>query len=292
MILILSKYLGPCHGVSNAFNSVMSINSDAKVLGDIAHNSVLMAKIKTKKNITTIKDIHEISRGDTVVTRTHGITLEELEIIKEKNCQILDQTCIKVKNIHKIAEKSNLQGKKFILIGNKKHPEVIGIVSRCKNAIVVDSIESAKILLSNVQLNQNVVVASQTTFDEVEFCEICYFIKKKFPNSKIYNTICNDSIKRREEIIKISNSVDIVLVIGSLKSSNSVRLFEVAKKIAEEALILENPKELDFEKFRLKNKVFITSGASVLKETALEFIDKIFDFCKKNSIEIDFKKSR
>ncbi len=291
MILILSKYLGPCYGVSNAFNSVMSINSDAKVLGDIAHNSVLMEKIKTKKNITTIKDIHEISRGDTVITRTHGITLEELEIIKEKNCQILDQTCIKVKNVHKIAEKSNLQEKKFILIGNKKHPEVIGIVSRCKNAIVVDSIESAKILLSNVQLNQNVVVASQTTFDEVKFFKICEFIKKKFPNLRIYNTICNDSIKRREEIIKISSSVDIVLVIGSLKSSNSVRLFEVAKKMAKEALILENPKELDFEKFRLKNKVFITSGASVLKETALEFIDKIFYFCKKNSIEIDLKES-
>ena len=134
-------------------------------------------------------------------------------------------------------------------------------------------------------------MASQTTFDEVKFCEICDFIKKKFPNSKIYNTICNDSIKRREEIIKISGSVDIVLVIGSLKSSNSVRLFEVAKKIAKEALILENPKELDFEKFILKNKVFITSGASVLKETALEFIDKIFYFCKKNSIEIDLKES-
>ena len=291
MILILSKYLGPCYGVSNAFNSVMSITSNAKVLGDIAHNSILMEKIKTKKNINTIRDIHEISRGDIVVTRTHGITLEELESIKEKKCQILDQTCIKVKNVHKIAEKSNLQGKKFILIGDKKHPEVVGIVSRCKNATVVDSLESAKILLSNVQLNQNVVVASQTTFDEVKFLEICEFIKKKFPNSKIYNTICNDSMKRREEIIKISGSVDIVLVIGSLKSSNSVRLFEVAKKIAKEALILENPKELDFEKFILKNKVFITSGASVLKETALEFIDKIFYFCKKNSIEIDLKES-
>lgn len=283
--MILSKYFGPCFGVSRAFETSMKIDSDVKIFGDIAHNKILIDKLKSKRNIKIIKKISEVCNNDFVIIRTHGITVNDMIELEKKNCKITDLTCCNVRFVQKIAEKAEKEGKILILAGHIFHSEVIGISSRCKNTFVVDSIESTKNFISNIKFDHKpIIVASQTTFDHNKFADICDFLKSKFNNIEIYDTICNDSYKRRDELKKISCFVDYCIVIGDKNSSNSMRLFEFSKNFCKSSII-ENPKSLDVSILDGIKRLFITSGASVLKETVLELVNNI----KKNR-EIEIKK--
>ena len=286
MDLILSKYFGPCYGVSRAFNEAIKSDSKVKILGNIAHNQLLIDKLKQNKNIEIVQDISEINENDKVIIRTHGLPLEQLGKLRQKKCKIIDQTCSNVKLVQKIAEKAEKERKTLILTGNSGHPEVIGISSRCKSTFIISNTGDLKDLLTNSNLDlSNCIIASQTTFNSDKFENICNFLKIYYPEIKIYNTICGDSLKRKNEIIKISNFVDLCVVIGDKNSSNSVALFDFSKKFCE-SVFAENVVSFDFNILNKKNRIFITSGASVLKETVMLFVNKISNLFKYNNVRI------
>lgn len=288
MDLILSKYLGPCYGVSKAFNEAIKSNSKVKILGNIAHNQILIDELKHNKNIEIVQNISEINENDTVIIRTHGVPLGQLGELRQKKCKIIDQTCNNVKLVQKIAEIAEKEGKTLILTGNSGHPEVIGISSRCKSTFIISNTEDLKDLLTNSSLDlSNCIIASQTTFNSDKFQDICNFFNIYYPKIKIYNTICRDSLKRKNEIIKISNFVDLCMVIGDKNSSNSVALFDFSKKFCE-SVFAENAFDFDFNIVNQKNRVFITSGASVLKETVMLFVNKINNLFKFNNMRIKY----
>ena len=289
--IFLSKYFGPCHGVSRALTQILEYKSKLKIFGEIAHNDILMKKIRENKNLDIIESVSEISDGDSVAIRTHGITLEDLEYIKKKRAKIFDQTCNNVKFVQNLAEKCEKNGNFFILIGNPNHPEVIGTSSRCKKTQVINSIEEAKNLIFERKIPKNkCVVASQTTFDDEKFNNICNFLEKNIKNLRIYNTICNDSLKRRKEILTISNFSNFVIVIGSTKSSNSKRLFEFSRKLNCNSVMIESPQEFKMSLIKNSKRIFISSGASVLKETVLDLVKIIKNKCEENKIKVNLKK--
>ena len=282
MEVILSKYYGPCFGVSSAFEEVINSKKNIKILGEIAHNQILINKLKNKKNIKIINDILEVNKNETVVIRTHGIKIEDFNNLLSKKVNIIDKTCPKVKIVQKISENAEKENKFFVLIGNAKHPEVIGISSRCKNTFIIDSAKSAKNLFYDIKFEcNNFIVAAQTTFDSQEFEKICQVIKNFNFNVKIYNTICNDSLNRRQEIELVSNFVDSSIVLGSKTSSNSKNLFKTTQNFSKYSVFVENPEDFNFDILKNKKRIFITSAASVLKETVLDFL---------NRIHINFKK--
>ncbi|MCL2311760.1 MAG: 4-hydroxy-3-methylbut-2-enyl diphosphate reductase [Firmicutes bacterium] len=275
MNLIISKYIGFCCGVSLAVDEILkNVDTEIKILEKIAHNEILIKMLKTRKNIKFIRDVNEATQGDTVVIRTHGIKEQDFKKLIENKINIIDKTCPNVKLIHLLAQKFNIENKQFVLLGDKNHPEVISIVSRCKNTIVVDSINSAKNLISSVEFKK-IYVASQTTFDIQKYCEICEFLKKKIKDIKFYRTICKDALNRQKELIKIASKVDLIIIVGSKISSNSTKLFEIAKKSGKEAVMVNESKDLNFELLKNKDTVFISSGASVMKETVYKLIDEI-----------------
>lgn len=286
MEIILSKYYGPCFGVSSAFEEAINIKSNIKILGEIAHNQILINKLKNKKNIKIINNISEIKNNETVIIRTHGINIQDFNNLLSKNINIIDKTCHKVKIIQKIAENAEKKNKIFILIGNNNHPEVIGVASRCKNTFIINNEKSAENLFSSIKFGCNdVIVAAQTTFDNQEFEKICQIIKKNKNNFniKIYNTICNDSLNRRQELELISNFCDLLIILGSKISSNSKNLFKTAQKFSKYSVFIENPENFNFDILKNKKRIFITSAASVLKETVLDFLNKInIYFCNLN----------
>ena len=161
----------------------------------------------------------------------------------------------------------------LIIIGDKNHPEVIGIKSRCKNNIVISDIKDIK--FENFDSNVENVVVSQTTFNLEVYNRICSYLQLILKNVKFYNTICLDSVNRKNELMKISNRVDLIIVIGSKMSSNSTKLFNVAQKLKSNSIMINNDNELDLNNFGNKEKIFITSGASVMKETVNNIINKL-----------------
>ena len=291
MEIILSKYYGPCFGVSSAFEEAINLKKNIKILGEIAHNQILINKLKNKKNIRIINNISEVNKNETVIIRTHGIKIEDFNNLLSKNINIIDKTCPKVKLVQKIAENAEKENKFFVLVGDANHPEVIGVASRCKNTFIINNEISAKNLFSNIKLEcNNFIVAAQTTFDTQEFEKICQIIQNFNFNAKIYNTICNDSLNRRQELELISNFVDLLIVLGSNTSSNSKNLFKTAQNFSKYSVFVENPEEFNFSILENQERIFITSAASVLKETVLEFLNKINNYFYNLNKKINLKR--
>lgn len=288
MELILSKYFGPCYGVSKAFEESIKANSKVKILGDIAHNKFLIDRLRENKNINTVHNTSEINEKDTVIIRTHGITLQQLKDLNKKKCKIIDQTCHNVRLVQKVAEKVH-QGNKILLItGNPNHPEVIGIASRCKKTLILDSVETSRKLLENPNLDLSLcVIVSQTTFNSEKFKNICELFRQKYEKTKIYNTICQDSVRRKKEIIKISNFIDLCIVVGDKKSSNSLELFRFSKLFCE-SIFFENFQSFNFSLLENKKRIFITSGASVLKENVMLLVNFIKRYLKSKKIKVNY----
>ena len=273
MEIFLSKYIGPCFGVNNAIMEVFSHKENIKVFGEIAHNEEIINKISKMQNVKIIHNISEVDDGDTIITRTHGITLEDFIELSKKNINIIDKTCPNVKFIHDIAEKCSRDNNQLIIIGDKNHPEVVGIRSRCKNSIIISSIED--INLDKLNSNLKNVIVSQTTFNFEIYKKICFHLKLILKNTKFYNTICLDSINRKNELIETSNRFDLIIVIGSRISSNSTKLFNIARNLKSNSIMVNNDNELDLSVFKNTEKIFITSGASVMKETVESIICKL-----------------
>ena len=273
MKILISKYIGPCFGVNSAITEVFSRKDNIKLLGEIAHNDEIINKISKMKNVKLVHNISEVNDGDILITRTHGITLDDFIELKKRNINIIDKTCPHVKFIHNIAEQCANNKSQLIIIGDKNHPEVIGIKSRCKNNIVISDIKDIK--FENFDSNVENVVVSQTTFNLEVYNRICSYLQLILKNVKFYNTICLDSVNRKNELIKISNRVDLIIVIGSKTSSNSTKLFNVAQKLKSNSIMINNYNELDVSIFENKEKIFITSGASVMKETVNNIINKL-----------------
>ncbi len=275
MEILVDNVYGPCGGINDAFSCVFKFNEKIKIYGDLAHNKFLMKKLEYNKNINVVYSLDDIHDYDNVVIRSHGITLEDMDILKKKKCNIIDKTCCNVKKVQSIAESSQKNNKILILTGNRKHPEVKGISSRCRRTFIVDSLESTKNLIIDVDLNmENIVLASQTTFDIDEFNKISDFLKHKFKNLEIYDSICRDHIKRRKRILDVGNFIDYCIVVGDKSSSNSMNLYNVARKICDSEIV-EGPDDFDIGSLKGKNRIYITCAASVLKESVENLIFKI-----------------
>lgn len=273
MKIIISKYIGPCFGVSSAIERVFSENKNIKVFGDIAHNEYIIERISNMKNVKIVYNISDVLDGDSIVIRTHGISKDNMDELEMKNVKIIDKTCPNVKFIHKISEECEEKKKYLIIVGNKNHPEVIGIKSRCKSSIVVDSNEDVQDI--PIDVNNEIVVVAQTTYNFEKYRNICDSLSSKYKNIKIYNTICNDSLNRRREIVDNFNLADMILVVGSKKSSNSTKLFEFAKSLKKESFMISNISDIKSNMFINIRSIFVTSGSSVMKETVDEVIDAI-----------------
>ena len=165
--------------------------------------------------------------GAAVVVRAHGITLEKQQRLMEKGCQLEDATCPHVGRIHRIVEEESGKGRHILLIGAGKHPEVLGIASRCKSCTILENEAQAREWAEkNSQIAVSVV--SQTTFNREIFVNCTKILKTLVKSINIFDTICNATDERQKEARTLASGSDLVIVIGDQTSSNSRRLYESA----------------------------------------------------------------
>ncbi len=262
MKIVLAKNLSFCTGVNhsiNKTNELLDSNSQLYCLGELVHNEIVISNLE-KKGLKIINedDIDNLN-NEKIIIRAHGIKKDLYD--KLKNNTIIDLTCPKVLKIHDLAEKLN-KDNYMILIGVKTHPEVIGTISYCgKNSIIIEKEEDLDKIVIDENIH-NIAIISQTTFSLEKFNHLVDLIKKRYDNYKIavYNTICNTTRMRQDEVEKLSKTVDCMLIIGSKTSSNTLKLYDIAKSITKTFLI-ENlgdfdPNILNFD------TIGIASGAS------------------------------
>ena len=216
-----------------------------------------------------------------IIIRAHGIPKEMYEKAKEKNFKIIDYTCPNVLKIHKIAEEKK-DDHYIILFGNINHPENIGTISYFgKNYSVgleKEDIEKALKKLEESNLKKLLII-SQTTYSIEKFNEYSNLIQKKLENKnieiEIKNTICKATEIRQKETEEISKKVDLLIIIGGKNSSNTKKLYEIAKKHSSKAILIENKDQIDLKEIENTKKIGIMAGASTPEEKIKEVIHKL-----------------
>ena len=226
MIVIKGKNNGFCFGVKRATDSAFSLTGKRRfVLGEIIHNEDVNAKLKAcGVNMVNSVDDPILTSGDTVLIRTHGEPEKTFKKLNEKGVNIVDCTCPFVNEIHSIVKKHYENGYKIAIIGNKRHPEIIGINGWCNDSAVICEDESDLEAINAEKL----CIVVQTTFSEEKFDAIIKkFNRNNVKTVDIFKTICYTTTKRQKEADKISKDCDAVLVLGGENSNNTNKILEI-----------------------------------------------------------------
>ena len=264
----IAKSAGFCFGVKRAVDKVyeqIENNKSQKTIytfGPIIHNQEVVKDLN-KHGVKVIEDVSEIDKDmeGILIIRSHGVPQSVYEKAEKTNLDIIDATCPFVKKIHNIVEKESKEGREIIIIGDEKHPEVVGIMGWSKTPVaVIGNKEQAEEFAGENE--KKYCLVSQTTFNHNKFKDIVEIIMKKGYDILDLNTICDATNNRQEEAKEIAKEVDTMIVIGDEKSSNTQKLYEICKDICNNTYYIQTLVDLDSCNLQSTSCVGITAGAS------------------------------
>lgn len=277
MKINLAKSAGFCFGVKRAISmafSAVQTGETIEMLGDIVHNRDVVEKIR-KAGIQKISRL-SFGKNKALLIRAHGAPAQTFIKAKKIGYKIIDATCPMVKEIHKIAKEMEDEGRKIIIIGDKKHDEVKGIVGQLKHkSLLLDS--SGKLPLAQLKSIKKAGLVTQSTQNLDKVLKIAEILKKTIPDLKFVNTICNPTRTKQKEIKEMPLHNSLMIVIGSKKSANTRRLHEISSSLNKKTYLIQSAKQLKKEWFKNAKSVGITAGASTPDETTDEVIRRIKD---------------
>ena len=280
MNIIVGKTSGFCFGVKRAVNGCLEVsNNDEKVycLGQLVHNNEVINKLK-ENNVTVVDNIDEIKENNvTLVLRAHGVEKDIYEKAKEKNLRVLDFTCPFVFKIHEIVSDYSKKGFYIFLIGSKNHPEIIGTSSYCDNYYIIEEENDIEVATKELMKTncKDLLIIVQTTFSKLKFENIVNNIKKRLDykvNIVIKDTICLSTEERQKETEELSKKVDLMIIVGGKNSSNTNKLYEIAKENTN-AILVETKDEINLKEVKKFNNIGIMAGASTPEVSINEVIE-------------------
>ncbi len=266
---------GFCAGVKRAVDIVHGAilkygnSKEIYVKHEIVHNKYVVEHFR-KQGVKFVQTIEEVPKGAVIIFSAHGVA-ENVEIqAKDKDLHIIDATCPLVKKVHRMAQKHDNDGKQIILIGHKNHPEVEGTIGRISNNGL-----SQVVIIENESEVDNLVVKdptklayiTQTTLSIDDTAGIIFKLKAKFPDITFQDEsdICYATQNRQDAVKNAINTIenlDLLLVIGSLKSSNSNRLKDIGAARGIRSFLINSVADLTPELLANSTKIAVTSGAS------------------------------
>ncbi len=270
MKICLAKSAGFCFGVRRAIDLALETaktRSPVVMLGDIVHNDDVINTI-TKAGIKKIKTLGP-GRGKTLLVRAHGTAASTYRLAQGLGYTIVDATCPMVKEIHRIAVDMEKKGYPIIVIGDKKHDEVRGILGQLKRKAKV--IDCAAIPPSVRRMRKAAVVVQSTqNLDKIKEC--ARKLAGIIPDLKFFNTVCGPTRAKQSEIRRLPLENDVMVIIGSKNSANTRRLLEIARALNPKSYLVENKNDLRAAWFRGARCVGVTAGASTPDGTTRDVI--------------------
>ena len=258
----LAKTAGFCYGVKRAVSGAYELaqkHEKAVTLGQLIHNKSVTAELE-KRGIRAVENIDDAGSDEVIIIRAHGVGKKIIERLENENRKYADLTCPFVKKIHKIVEEYYDKGYKIVIVGDKNHPEVIGINGWCGDSAFITYSPDEKI--PEDLANNDVCIVAQTTINKNIFIQIVQNIKNTCQTPIVFDTICSATKERQNEAAKLAERSDVMFVIGGAQSSNSRKLFEIARAACPESYFIENFEEIPQNIYLKKRKIGITAGAS------------------------------
>jgi 4-hydroxy-3-methylbut-2-en-1-yl diphosphate reductase len=273
--LVVAKSAGFCFGVKRAmdlaFEAAKKYRDPLYTLGPLIHNPQAVASLE-RLGVRMKERIEGIPRG-TVIFRSHGVSLGELQKARKKKLRIIDATCPIVKRAQHFAKFLHRQGYTLLIVGDVQHPEVEAIRSYIGDRVeVIEDIRA----LQAIEPCEKLGVIAQTTQSFRLFEEIVGAALGKAREVRVFNTICHATTIRQQEAVEIAKKVDCMVVAGGYNSGNTQRLVSICKEAQPSTYHIEEAKELKSRWFLGKKRIGLTAGAStpswIIKEVEKELI--------------------
>ena len=261
MKISIAKTAGFCMGVHRAVEMALDAANDGSgpiyTFGPLIHNPQVL-KLLREKGIRVLDEIPESGEG-TVLIRAHGVPPDKRKQLEAAGFSIIDATCPRVIKVQAIIEKHAREGCACIIVGDRDHPEVVGLLGYAgKKAHVVGRMHE----LDSLPNFDKAIVVAQTTQNTLLFDAVKKWAENHHPRYKVFNTICDSTERRQAEARRLADAVDAVVVVGGHESGNTQRLVEIVQQNGKPAYHIETEAELSMEVLKNIGHVGITAGAS------------------------------
>ncbi|MCI5209079.1 MAG: 4-hydroxy-3-methylbut-2-enyl diphosphate reductase [Candidatus Electrothrix sp. ATG2] len=276
MEVTLARPRGFCAGVNRAINVVNKAlevyKAPVYVLHEIVHNTHVIRELE-KKGAVFVEELEDIPRGSIAIFSAHGVSQAVKEQANNLGLQTINATCPLVSKIHRRVSHLNKINYDVVVIGHKGHPEVEGTCGHASGSVhVVSSPEEVQRL--QVKNPARVGCVTQTTLSIDDTAEMLTALRKQFPEitEPSRTDICFATSNRQAAVRELSESVDLILVVGSKNSSNSNRLREVAQKKNIPAYLIDHAEEIDQKWLNHAKRIGVTAGASAPEYLVTELV--------------------
>ena len=261
MKVLLAKHAGFCMGVRRAVETTLDMlhheQQGLATFGPLIHNPQVLDLLK-ERGVKILTEIPEHADGS-IIIRAHGVPPQQKKTLEATGAKVKDATCPRVLKVQAIIKKHHKQGYTTVIIGDRNHAEVDGLLGyAAPTGIVISNEEEARAL----SLDSPYIIVSQTTQDEEAFNAISKLILEHHPDGKVFNTICDSTHKRQDEVRNLCGQVEAMVVVGGRTSANTMRLGEIADSMGCPVFVVETEEELDLASLRQYNCVGVTAGAS------------------------------
>lgn len=273
MEVLIADYSGFCFGVERAIDLVLDrakVSDCIATYGPIIHNPQVVENLENQ-GIKVVTSLSDINKNLNVVIRSHGVEKTVKESIVQQAGEVTDATCPFVLKAQKHAEDFSKECSAVVILGEKDHPEVRGIVSYSTwECFVVAGVEEAQ----DLPYRKKYGFLAQTTQNNEIFQKISVILRGKCEELKTANTICSATSRRQQASVALAKQVEVMVVVGGKNSANTTRLYHLCKEICPRTYHIETPQELTNTMFQGVSRVGLTAGASTPKN----FVSKVREY--------------
>ena len=283
MEILLANPRGFCAGVNMAIEclqeAIRMFGANIYVYHEIVHNKYVVDRF-TSQGVKFIDNVEEAPLGSILLYSAHGVSPEVREMAHKRRLQTIDATCPLVTKVHIEAVRYARAGYHIVLIGHEGHDEVIGTMGEAPESIsLVESPEEVDQLPFSG--DAKVAYLTQTTLSVGEAKRVIDQLKKRYPHitSPPKEDICYATTNRQDAVTTLAPQADVMIVLGSQNSSNSLRLKEIGQSFGKPAYLIDGVLELNSEWFEDCETVFITAGASAPEAVVAECVNYLVEQC-------------
>ncbi|MFQ5607448.1 MAG: 4-hydroxy-3-methylbut-2-enyl diphosphate reductase, partial [Candidatus Zixiibacteriota bacterium] len=241
--IIIADHHGFCMGVKRAIQVAEETKGrgveNVTILKEIVHNNAVVEKFRA----AGVKQALDIE-GGTVIVSAHGVAPAIMDRARDRGLEIIDATCPLVTRIHDIVDRLVEKDFNILHFGDHQHDETMGVVGHAPEGRITVIPDIDVLLALPDEMPERLALTSQATAEAERFEEIERKAEERWPQIKVFNTICNATNQRQSAIIKMAPTVDVTLVVGSDSSANSRRLTSIAETLCDAAFLIDSEADI------------------------------------------------
>lgn len=275
MLVRLGKRAGFCMGVRRALTTTLDVSAHRNrrvfTFGPLIHNTQVVDLLR-RRRVEAVSDPAQVQRGDLIIIRAHGVPPTTLEAIRRAGGEVCDTTCPHVKRAQQAVEKAVAAGARVIIVGDRGHAEVTGLLGFAGEAgVVVENEDEA----ADLPPMEFAWVVAQTTQAVDRFDRVVAAVRRRAARVEVTRTICGSTANRQREIVELAKEVDVMVVVGGRHRANTVRLVELARATGVPTVHVETGDELDPRRLAHYRVAGVTAGASTPNWIIEEVVDRL-----------------